>query len=71
MGLVPRHFMREFIDIMDLVEQQPEFDPMSQVKQPYKARELNDAEKAVIANGGSMISPDEMSDELVAEEEVW
>ncbi|MCA9719566.1 MAG: DUF2791 family P-loop domain-containing protein, partial [Myxococcales bacterium] len=70
-GLVPRHFMREFIDIMDLVEQQPEFDPMSQVKQPYKARELNDAEKAVIANGGSMISPDEMSDELVAEEEVW
>ncbi len=70
-GLVPRHFMREFIDIMDLVEQQPEFNPMSQVKKPYEARELNDAEKAVIANGGSMISPDEMSDELVAEEEVW
>ncbi len=69
-GLVPRHFMREFIDIMDLVEQEPGFDPMKQLKHPYKARELNEAEKAVINNGGSMIAPDE-SGELVAEEEVW
>ena len=70
-GLVPRHFLREFVDIMDLVDQQPEFDPMSQVDEPYQTRELNDAEKAVIANGGTMADPNEVTGELVPEEEVW
>ncbi len=70
-GLVPRHFMREFVDIMDLVDQEPGFDPMKQFEKPYQVRELDDAEKAVIARGDSMLDADDGDDELVPEEEVW
>lgn len=66
-GVVPRQFLREFVDVLDLVEQEPEYDP----KQVYKfeAKALRPEEEAVRV-GAPPAPPDDAQD-FVPTEEVW
>ena len=52
-GVVPRQFLRRLVDLMDLVTEQPDFDPRREVEEIAGAGlppdELNEAEKRVAA----------------------
>lgn len=69
-GLVPRQFLRDFINRMDLVEQEPSYDPMSFIAKDYKPRDLSPEEEAQLA-GTSLLANDATGDDLVPSEDVW
>ena len=65
-GVVPRQFLREFVNQMDLVEQEPEYDAMEQYG--FEAEALTTQELWKLE--GEPPPPD-MSDDLVPEADVW
>jgi hypothetical protein len=68
-GVVPRQFLREFVTQMDLVEEQPEYDPISEYG--FKANALS-AEEQHVLSGTPLISIDDADAEtMVPSEDVW
>jgi hypothetical protein len=71
-GLVPRHFLREFINKMDLVQQEPEYEPMGMKDREYVPRGLTPEEENALAHGGAVAT--DFGDEEGAPmpvEQVW
>lgn len=64
-GLVPRQFLRELVNRMDLVDQEPDYDPLGNEFQPP---ELTPAEKAGIATIEALVAD---ADGLGGGEERW
>ncbi|PRQ05138.1 BREX system ATP-binding protein BrxD [Enhygromyxa salina] len=71
-GLVPRHFIREFINKMDLVQQEPKYKPMAMKDRDYVPRELTPEEENALAHGGTVVTEfgDDDATPMPAEE-VW
>jgi len=71
-GVVPRQFLREFVTQLDLVEEHPDYEPMSEYG--FQLSELSPEEQHVLS-GASIESPyDEVDSEangLVPTEDVW
>ncbi len=53
-GLVPRQYLRDFVDCMDLVEQEPEYEPMGIKEEAYKPRDLTPQEQARLEGRGDV-----------------
>lgn len=68
-GVVPRQFLREFVNQLDLVEEHPDYDPMRVYA--FQASELSPEEKSAIT--GVTLAPfdEDDSDALVPVEDVW
>jgi len=66
-GVVPRQFLREFVMVLDLVEQEEAYVP-SDVYQ-FTAAELSAEEKHAIS--GEFELPDDLDDQLVAASDNW
>lgn len=68
-GVVPRQFLREFVTQLDLVEEQPEYSPVSEYG--FNVRELRPEEADVL----SRISPgdpeDDAEDGIIPAVDVW
>jgi len=71
-GVVPRQFLREFVTQLDLVEEHPDYEPMSEYG--FQVSELSPEEQHVLS-GASIESPDDEVDSeangLVPAEDVW
>lgn len=65
-GLVPRQFLREFVNRMDLVEQEPDYDPGA----GYEPADLTTEEETHIARK-SLTADDAAGDDLVPAEDAW
>jgi len=65
-GVVPRQFLREFVDQMDLVQQEPDYDPMATYG--FEPRGTNAEEEHALGLGSR--EPDE-ADGDVPREDVW
>ena len=71
-GLVPRHFLREFVNRMDLVQQEPDYQPMAMKDRAYEPRKLTPEEESALQNDGAVVS--DVEDEEpgpIPVEEVW
>ena len=66
-GVVPRQFLREFVHQMDLVDENNDYDPMTQYG--FKAKSLSPEEEAAL--GGGVVRLTDGDDGLVAQEDVW
>lgn len=65
-GVVPRQFLREFVTLMDLVEEHPEYDPAREYG--FAPKELSDEEEHAMS-GKPIPLPDDEA--LVPQEDVW
>jgi len=71
-GLVPRHFLREFVNRMDLVQQEPDYQPMALKDRPYEPRKLTPEEESALQNDGAVVSEvDGDESGPIPVEEVW
>lgn len=77
-GVVPRQFLREFIDVMDRVEEFPDYQPGERYGFVVRAPEtLAPAERAALHGGGDAndgareVDDDEGDDDVIAAEQVW
>lgn len=71
-GLVPRHFLREFINKMDLVQERPEYEPMGMKERAYEPRQLTAEEENGLLHGGKVATDFEGEPEApLPVEEVW
>jgi len=59
-GVVPRQFLRELVDIFDLVDENPTFDPV--LKSTFSTKELNEDERRII-DGKPAFDPEPQDDE--------
>ncbi len=67
-GVVPRQFLREFITQMDLVEEHPDYDPMTEYG--FKPAELTPEEQHALT-GAPLANIDDGGESLVPKEDVW
>ena len=67
-GVVPRQFLREFVEQMDLVEQEEDYRPMESYG--FSPKQLHPLEEKAIA-GSAEPAAEEEPDELVPREDVW
>lgn len=71
-GVVPRQFLREFVNVMDLVQQEPEFTPWDNVEEAYTPPASLSPEEQQAMRGAPMpVAPDDADDALIANEDVW
>lgn len=66
-GIVPRQFLREFVTQMDLVEEQPEYDPKTEYG--FVARELTAEEESALSGSRALGVAD--AAELIPQEDIW
>lgn len=66
-GVVPRQFLRELIEQMDLVDGNPDYDPMEQYG--FTPKELSPEEQQALS--GEALSPAAAEEELIPHEDVW
>jgi hypothetical protein len=66
-GVVPRQFLREFVTQMDLVEENPDYDPSAEYG--FSPSELSDEERHLLSGAGREI-PDADGD-LVPNQDTW
>ena len=66
-GVVPRQFLREFVNQLDLVEEHPEYDPASEYG--FQPTELTPEEQHALSSEPPTV--DEPTDDFVPEEDVW
>lgn len=64
-GVVPRQFLRQFVNHCDLVDENPDYDPMK--TKAFKMATLSAEEEAVQSPG----DPSESGDDLIPAEDVW
>ncbi|MBL9099432.1 MAG: BREX system ATP-binding protein BrxD [Myxococcales bacterium] len=67
-GVVPRQFLREFVTQMDLVDEQPDYDPMQEYS--FKIADLTPQEQHKLT-GKPLLIADDAADEPVLKEDVW
>jgi hypothetical protein len=67
-GVVPRQFLREFVTQMDLVEEHPDYIPMTEYG--FKPAQLN-AEEQHVLTGAPLVSADADDEALIPQEDVW
>jgi hypothetical protein len=68
-GVVPRQFLREFVTQLDLVEEHPDYEPMSEYG--FEAKELSPEEQHLLSGAPLAALDDDGADELVPAEDVW
>ena len=66
-GVVPRQFLRELITQMDLVDENPDYDPSAQYG--FSPSELSDEERSRLS--GMRPEIPEADDDLVPNEDTW
>ena len=66
-GVVPRQFLREFVNVMDLVDETSDYDPMAAYS--FTPAELRPEEKHALSGVAPPI--DDAEDALVPSEDVW
>jgi hypothetical protein len=66
-GVVPRQFLREFVDQMDLVDQAPDYDP--EARYDFKLKEPNAEEQQILAGPAPAVPVD--AEDLVPAEDAW
>ena len=66
-GVVPRQFLREFVDQLDLVDQHPDYDPMTQYG--FTPKEPSVEEQHILA--GHTTPPPDDAEDLVPQEDAW
>jgi hypothetical protein len=67
-GVVPRQFLREFVTQMDLTEEHPEYDPMTEYG--FHPAALSVEEQHVLS-GAPLLVPDDEAEALIPQEDVW
>ena len=67
-GVVPRQFLREFVNQLDLVEEHPNYDPASEYG--FQPTELTPEEQHALS-GAPTASSEPPDDAFVPEEDVW
>lgn len=67
-GVVPRQFLREFVNQLDLVEEHPDYDPASEYG--FQPTELTPEEQNALS-GAPTASSEPADDAFVPEEDVW
>lgn len=68
-GIVPRQYLRKFVNTMDILRDEDEYDPLEVLKaNGYTPSELNDEEKAGLRGDAGRV---EDPDELVPVEDLW
>jgi hypothetical protein len=68
-GVVPRQFLREFVTQMDLVDEQPAYDPIHDYA--FKIADLTPQEQHALTGQPLMIADDAAPGEPVLKEDVW
>lgn len=68
-GVVPRQFLREFVNVLDLVEQEDDYDP-DQIYEFTVPEELSPEEQRVLSGADPVVVQDD-DDGLVPREDVW
>ena len=66
-GVVPRQFLRAFVNHMDLVDQNDNYDPMEQMG--FEPMELTPEEQQRVSGESPEVT--DVSADLVPEEDVW
>jgi P-loop Domain of unknown function (DUF2791) len=66
-GVVPRQFLRAFVDHLDLVDQNEDYDPMQQPG--FEPSELKPEEKLTLS--GESRTQSDSADQLVPVEDLW
>lgn len=66
-GVVPRQFLREFVTQLDLVEENPDYDPMAVYE--FKATPIDREDELVLM--GVPVIADDATEDLVPSEDVW
>ncbi len=69
-GVVPRQFLREFVNQLDLVDEDPDYVPADEMKFDLTTDTLTDEEKLAVT-GEALTLPDASDDPLVPHEDVW
>ena len=69
-GVVPRQFLRQFVEHMDRVDERPDYDPreVTGFVQPGP-EELNEVEREILS--GESVAEDDDGAELIPAEDVW
>ena len=67
-GVVPRQFLREFVNQLDLLEQEPDYIPMDEYG--FEAKELSPQEQWAV-DGAPPLPDDDAGDALVPQVDVW
>ena len=67
-GVVPRQFLREFVTQMDLIDEQPDYDPMREYS--FKIADLTPQEQHKLT-GKPLLIAEDATDEPVLKEDVW
>jgi P-loop Domain of unknown function (DUF2791) len=68
-GVVPRQFLREFVNQLDLVEEHADYEPMSEYG--FQAKELSPEEQHALSGVPLADLDDDEGDGLVPAEDVW
>jgi hypothetical protein len=68
-GVVPRQFLREFVTQMDLVDEQPDYDPLRDYA--FKIADLTPQEQHALTGRPLLIADDATPGEQILKEDVW
>ncbi len=68
-GVVPRQFLREFVNQLDLVEDNPDYEPIRDYG--FEPAALSAEEQEVLSGAPPAGPPDSDGDELIPQEDVW
>ncbi|CRI68030.1 putative ATP/GTP binding protein [Thiocapsa sp. KS1] len=68
-GVVPRQFLREFVTQMDLVEENPDYDPSAEYG--FSPSELSDEERHLLSGTGREIPDADGDGDLVPNQDTW
>ena len=68
-GVVPRQFLREFVTQMDLVDENDDYDPMTEYG--FEPLQMSPEEEEAIRGSDSAAATTEEEDGLVRQEDVW
>ncbi len=68
-GVVPRQFLRAFVQQMDLIEEHSDYDPSKEYG--FKPVELSPEEQHALHGEPPLMANDAVGDELVPREDVW
>ena len=70
-GVVPRQFLRQFIEHMDRVDEYPNYDPSKEAGfESSEFKDLTTTEREILT-GQSEVVDDDDSDDLIPAEDVW
>ncbi len=69
-GVVPRQFLREFVNQLDMVDEHEDYDPAAEYGFELDAASLS-AEEKLAAGGHELGASEATNDDLVPQEDVW